>query len=278
MKEMASRRWMCVFMVVALVFSILLGVGPARAALTFWDNFDSSDLIRTDLWGVSSNNSTGGAGVGSTEVISLIDDLLSLAFQVTGTASKLVLGRHFVVNPGGSSAGFDRHEYAVTNPAGKSGIQAKVAMRLCVVQDGSMSARVTGFAFGDGSASSGPGDLKGDIFGLLRLFCPATNQLEITWDVRQCLDSGCNSTNSLGSGSFGPASLNQEYTLHLQRVGNAIVFTVDTLPPQQFVSPSTAPAKGPNWRIGTRLDANFPTSGANLGILASFDDVFVDIP
>ncbi len=258
-----------------LSFMIWAQAVPGHA-LTFWDDFDSSPIVNTNLWGLSTDLTTGGAGVGVPESLQLIDDLLGLLFPGAPTSGKLLIGRHLVINQGGSTAGVDRFEYRVTNPAVKSGIQAKVAVRVCVAVDGTTVARVRGFAFGDGSQVSGPGDISGDVFALLRLICAATGQLQISWEVRQCLDSACNSQMVLGTGSFGPANLNQEYTLHVQRVGNAVVFTVDNQPQQQFVSPVTGPLKGANWFIGTRMQANFPTNGAQLAVVATFDDVFVD--
>ena len=89
-----------------------------------------------------------------------------------------------------------------------------------VIQSGILFA-----GFNDGS-SPAPGNRVGDIFARIRIICAGTtNQAEITWAVVRCTDAACATGATLRSGSLGPATIGQEYTLRALRTGSTFQFT-----------------------------------------------------
>jgi hypothetical protein len=269
MRHTKWSKWVVVGALLAAPFLVRPGTQAADAAQVLYDDFnDPSNLINGDRW----LSTVSSSGVTVLESIQLVDRLLAPTGNPNG---KLAIGRHMVVRSGASS-GFDRSGYDVVNPTSMTGIQADIAMLGCVVSDGSVQARVYGAGFGNGSASTGPGDQSGDILGILRIECTSSNQPELRWLVVQCNNAACTSSTQLGNGTFQAVNVGEKHTLHVQIVGSSFVFTADGQP-QKFIPPGSLKApKLPFFQIGTRMDASSPANGGQFVVAGTFDNVFVD--
>ncbi len=274
-KLMGSRA--CVLVVAVLVVSIALGRAPASAVLSLYDDFnDPSLLVRADLWRSFYNYSTGGIGSGRTDGIRVIDALLGLAPNPANP--KLLFAKRFVLQPGAATGSADFDGYIMLRGANAIGIQADVSLKLCVLgAAGFIQAGLTFVGFNDGT-SPAPGNQTGDIFARFRISCSsATNQTEIGWNVLRCTDAACTAVTFLGTGSFAPATVGQEYTLHVSKSGSSFVFQA-LGQTQSFPVPGnpTAPPRGPFTGVMTRIDPTTPANGGQFEVAATFDNVMID--
>lgn len=282
MNKVSSQRPVAVVVVAVLVGSILLGGAPAGAALSLYDDFnDPSLLVRTDLWRSFDSYSTGGLGSGRPETIRAIDALLGSSLPGLGgnpSNPKLLIAKRFVLQPGAPSGSADSDGVIALQAPNATGIQADVTMKICFLSTaGFVQAAVLFAGFNDG-ASPAAGNRLGDIFVRLRLSCSSTtNQVQITWNVFRCTDSTCTNATSLGSGSFGPASIGQEYTLRAAKSGSSFVFTAAGQT-QTFPVPGnpTAPPRSPFVELESRIDPTTPGNGGQWAVVATFDNVMID--
>jgi hypothetical protein len=272
--------------VALLVASMLLGTVSASSALSLYDDFnDPSLLIRADLWQNTDNFSIGRAGSGRLESVRAIDALLASQLPLVAadpSNPKLLFAKHVVLPPVAfSSAGVDLDGLIMLQARNATGIQADVAMKTCFLGAvGFVQVAVDFLAFNDGTPSHGPQDSSGDIFARFRVGCSTTNQAEITWDVFRCLggNGACVGTTSLGTGSFGAATIGQEYRLHVMKSGSSLVFSA-VGQTQVFPVPGspTAPARGsPFSGFLSRIDATTPSNGGQWAVVATFDNVMID--
>ena len=259
--------------VLAAAFSVLLRAHQAQPAQVLYDDFnDPSHLVRADLWNRSPVFTTGGAGSGGTDSLSIIDALL---FPTSNP--KLLMAKRFVLQPGAASGSFDRDAYIMRQAPNAAGIQADVTMKLCSLSaPGFIGAYVIFAGFNDGT-SPGPGNSTGDIHALFYVSCTSTNQAAIVWQVIRCTDVACNSSPLLGSGSFGAANIGQEYNLHVTKSGSSFVFTAlgqtQTFPvPGNPAAPPRVLFNGPR----TFISPTTPANGGEFTVAATFDNVFVD--
>ncbi len=258
--------------VLLLMSAVLLSARDATAASFLYDDFnDPSHLVRADLWGSADTYSTGGVGSGRTDALSIIDALI---FPTSNP--KLLIGRRLVLQPG-AVGGFDRDGYTMRNAPNVLGVQADVSMVVCSLSNpGLVQAGVQFYGFHDGTPGAAT-DSTGDILTRLRVSCADTNQAQITWNVFRCTNATCTTTSSLGSGTFGPANIGQEYTLRVTRSGSSFLFTA-VGQTQSFLVPGnpTAPPKIPFNGLRTRIDPTTPTNGGDFIVAARFDNVVID--
>ena len=276
------HRRACVLVVVALVASIPLGGAPASAVSSLYDNFnDPSLLVRSDLWRSFDSYSTGGIGSGRTDAVRGVDALLASSLPLLAadpSNPKLLIAKRFVLRPGAASGSSDFDGLVMLQAANAIGVQADVTMKLCLLSTaGFVQAGMEVAGFNDGT-SPAPGNRTGDIFARLRISCSGTtNQAQITWNVFRCTDAACNTAASLGTGSFGAATIGQEFTLHATKSGSSFVFTAMGQT-QTFPVPGgpTAPPRVPFSDLMTRIDPTTPSNGGEFAVVATFDNVMID--
>jgi hypothetical protein len=277
MNQAFRKRIIHVAVIAALFASIQFGTTEAFAAQALYDNFnDPSFLVRADLWRSFDNYTTGGIGSGRTDGIRVIDALLGLS--ATPANPKLLIAKRFVLQPGAAVGSADFDGYVMLQGANAIGIQADVSMKLCFLGTaGFVQAGLTFTAFNDGT-SPAPGNQTGDIFARLTVRCSSgTNQAEIGWTVLRCSDAPCTAVRFLGTGSFGPVSVGQEYTLHVSKTGSSFTFQalgqIQIFPvPGSPVAPPRAASSG----VMTRIDPTTPGNGGQFEVAATFDNVMID--
>ncbi len=286
MDKMLNQTPVAVFVVALLVASMLLGTVSASSALSLYDDFnDPSLLIRADLWQNTDNFGIGGPGSGRLESVRVIDALLASQLPLIAadpSNPKLLFAKRVVLPPGAfQSSSVDLDGLIMLQARNATGIQADVAMKICFLgAAGFVQAAVDFLAFNDGTPSHGPLDSSGDIFARFRAGCSTTNQAEITWDVFRCLGGSgeCGGATSLGTGSFGAATIGQEYRLHVMKSGSSFVFSA-VGQTQVFPVPGspTAPPRGSRFsRLWSRIDATTPSNGGQWAVVATFDNVMID--
>jgi len=283
MDKMLNQTPVAVFVVALLVGSMLLGTVSASSALSPYDDFnDPSLLIRADLWQNTDNFGIGGPGSGRLESVRVIDALLASQLPLIAadpSNPKLLFAKRVVLPPGAfPSAGVDLGGLIMLQARNATGIQADVAMKICFLgAAGFVQAAVDFLAFNDGTPSPGPPNSIGDIFARFRVGCSSTNQAEITWDVFRC-SGPCEGVTSLGTGSFGAATIGQEYRLHVMKSGSSFVFSA-VGQTQVFPVPGspTAPPRGSQFSgLRSRIDATTPSNGGQWAVVATFDNVMID--
>jgi hypothetical protein len=274
-----DRTLLVVLAAALVVTSMLLRAAPASAELSLYDDFnDPSLLIRSDLWLSSDSYSAGGVGSGRVESVRMIDALLAsqLPLIAANTSNpKLLFAKRFVLAPGAGSDSGDVETLGMLKAPNAISIQADITMKICFLgAPGFVQAAVELVAFHDATF---PGHEFGDIVAQLRVGCGAgTNQAEITWNVVRC-GFGCIGGTSLGTGSFGAATIGQEYRLHVMKSLNRIVFSAGGQT-QMFPVPGslTAPTGGLLNGLRLQIDPLTPSNGGQWALVATVDNVMID--
>jgi hypothetical protein len=239
----------------------LLAPGAARAQLVLYDDFnDPSNLVRSDRWSTRAFWYSGGP----VDSVHIIDNAL---FPTSNP--KLMIGERVLIPVGGKAYWY----HAYTAERDTSSVQAQVQLLMCSSEGASTLASVILSGFKDATEAA-----EGDVVGILGVRCPGRGAPpDFVWLVVQCADDDCHAFTALSSGSLGPANLGQEYTLRIDRVGQAYRFTASGLPPQEVVPPipHEAPARVPLFELGVSISALSVDDGGDFTALAKYDDVMI---
>jgi hypothetical protein len=246
---------------VLVTFTWLLIPHTATAQLLLYDDFnDPSNLVRSDLWTSRAFWYSGGP----LDSLHIIDNLL---FPTSNP--KLMIAERVLIPIGGNA-----HWYHVYTAAREtSSVQAEVSLWVCSSGGAATLASIVLAGFSDATS-----DAQGDVLGILGVLCPGRGAPpELSWGVFQCTDEDCRGSNSLASGSLGPANLGHEYTLRIDRIGQAYRFTADGLPSQDVVPAIAhgAPARSPYFGLLLALNVLSINDGGDFTALAKYDNVMI---